>query len=861
MRLTYFKTKNPLSKIPFSPYEDLTFDFETIDVEVDELFRIMVSEFVLNIPLRKSLKRVRRLKSTLNPHCCEKLSYLIIDINNIRDKDSQIKILRYFKDYKCIFGESRSNNNIDNFNLRGILCIEPISIQNLKILADQLKSDLARLGDLDVSTAKIGSVSAPIRRYNVLLESNSKLYKYKYAPNTLKFMDIKVDSKKLTSLSDLCLQAFCSLGFRVTGKSEGCLFFTHSSHLFNEKFYWFENSPFVMHCQCDESRSVNIRSAITSLPESRKFLTHSVDYDLKLRGFDESIHTLKKDKKVLDIDNDIAKTVDRFLNSKDSLYAIRSPMGTGKGTIIKYIIKVAQEMDMRVLVCTNRVSLAHENAEKYNLKIYNDYNYVVNDSVVVQFDSLHMYDMCKFDLIIFDEFISLLLHSRNNITKVVKNVVNFYAALNKKVVIADAFLTGYESCFFKRWRETFLLDNMYRDDTSLYEYEDFNSFVRSVIITAKNNKVTVSSTSKKMLLAFKDALSATGKKVLVLTSDTPQALKETIYNGFKNNTSTYDALLYTPTLTVGVSNMNDVYYHFHYDCSSSCDVISSLQMIKRTRKAKEIHYYIKGRTQYLKTDYNDIKDEYMRNISSDACFLEYDDYGGLRLSLVGSNLVKVDVLRNILEVNHKDSFNYLLKYQFGGARNIVSYKFDANMLLPYIREGKKRDDAFMEECLEDYMDLIGLQGDKVNITECNVGVFNILSDLSAYIRKDTPDDVRYEILEYSLRHNEYLRKMLRYKVVMSFQNGTLSRDDIARIITSNIIGDADEVLYWNLFLGFESDLDREYPLKVVKSNSKLRRILEGCGYGVRVINGVKKYCVSAEVEKYVGYIRDDRFKS
>ena len=63
----------------------------------------------------------------------------------------------------------------------------------------------------------------------------------------------------------------------------------------------------------------------------------------------------------------------------------------------------------------------------------------------------------------------------------------------------------------------------------------------------------------------------------------------------KKDHDKFDVLLYSPTLTVGVSNLNNVKDHFHYDSSMSSDVISSLQMIKRSRKAQRIHLLIKPR--------------------------------------------------------------------------------------------------------------------------------------------------------------------------------------------------------------------------------------------------------------------------
>ena len=72
--------------------------------------------------------------------------------------------------------------------------------------------------------------------------------------------------------------------------------------------------------------------------------------------------------------------------------------------------------DMRVLIITNRISVAQDFSNKYSIKLYNKDKYNVGDSVVVQYDSLWKYNIKNFDIIIMDEFISLMLHSRNNIS-------------------------------------------------------------------------------------------------------------------------------------------------------------------------------------------------------------------------------------------------------------------------------------------------------------------------------------------------------------------------------------------------------------------------------------------------------------
>ena len=67
-----------------------------------------------------------------------------------------------------------------------------------------------------------------------------------------------------------------------------------------------------------------------------------------------------------------------------------------------------------------------------------------------------------------------------------------------------------------------------------------------------------------------------------------------VYDLFsKKDHDKFQVVIYSPTLTVGVSNLNNVVHHFHYDSGNSCDVISSIQMIKRSRYAKYIHLYLK----------------------------------------------------------------------------------------------------------------------------------------------------------------------------------------------------------------------------------------------------------------------------
>ena len=56
-------------------------------------------------------------------------------------------------------------------------------------------------------------------------------------------------------------------------------------------------------------------------------------------------------------------------------------------------------------------------------------------------------------------------------------------------------------------------------------------------------------------------------------------VKKLIYELFNEKYhNKYDVILFSPTITVGISIMNNVTHSFHYDEGKSVDTISSIQM-------------------------------------------------------------------------------------------------------------------------------------------------------------------------------------------------------------------------------------------------------------------------------------------
>lgn len=122
--ITVFNAQKSTSKAPISPYGDNTFVFETYKAETNlSMYSVMVSHYILNIPLAKLEKPVRtfRRKTNLEPFYESCVTYFILDIDKVKSEFDKQEILNYFKDFKCILGESKSYNGFDNFNMKGIL--------------------------------------------------------------------------------------------------------------------------------------------------------------------------------------------------------------------------------------------------------------------------------------------------------------------------------------------------------------------------------------------------------------------------------------------------------------------------------------------------------------------------------------------------------------------------------------------------------------------------------------------------------------------------------------------------------------------------------------------------------------------
>lgn len=728
MKITIFGTASKNEKFAKSPYDDNSFIFETIEVQTTyQAFQLLVNNFCLNITLDlKGPSKSRRLKTDLEPHIIKTFDHLLFDFE-CRSEFNKNMALDYFKSTQCTIGQSRSYDGVNNFNLKGIIKTAPMSLKELKVLQAKIQKELSEYGKYTTDTLRITYYTAPLNKDNILLDNPNGSVLMPIGTNVTDYYNnIDLDCKfNITSkeTTEICKTIFKNLGFILVDiNANGSIKYTKDS----EDYIWYPNNPYIMN-HTESYMSVNIwKEAIKYEPTFD--ITPYIDYKADI----------VVDRNFTEIKSELDSIVESFLFKHNGALTLRAPMGSGKTTFIDRIIEYALEQDFKIAIITNRVTLAEDYKRKYEKFLYyKDYTDAIkardssntkdsNDisgeeairiiqnydssniasntsntssgtktkkpkivrskgkSLICQYDSFRHFALDDYDLIILDEFMSLLMHTRSALNSKTENLIKFYTALNKKVVVADAFLSKY------------IVDNMFtkplnvvsytKNNTELYSCNDSNTFY-TLIKNAldSNKKITISTTSIKVVRVVEEICKKLNKKIVVFNKEIEEKDKNIIYDKIRSKEAPdCDVFIYTPVLTVGVNILNDVDVHFHYDSASSTDVISSLQMLGRARFAKKIIYYVMNKKynacinyDLLKTtvekkpkehtdDSKDRNVEYKRGTVKNLLYhfqvppgKDYQE-----LSHIGKACLKVDVFNNMTLCDYKKSFDILLSFNF-----------------------------------------------------------------------------------------------------------------------------------------------------------------------------------------------------
>jgi hypothetical protein len=884
------------TKIPFSNYEDGTFIFVNKKFStLEESYKFIQANYSLSVPLDISEPiKIHKDRKSLEKYSSTNISNITILLTEIKSQFEVEEVLSHFKlkNYACVIGRAYSYNDKDDYSLQVILKVDfTYNEETIKNALIVLQAELGEICRVDLYNASITSVQPPSNNNKILLinEEGKILKNEEVAP-------VLSPKHKMISFNDefvdLCLEYFRELGFHTsTAKAKGNAipFYRKFKNSTKKGFYWFLDNPLVMNHK-DRNFSVSIYHLIKNTKVGKEYLKNKTkEEQAKQLIKPDNIKKYKKylttNERYLDFTKlNKVKLIDDFLQSDKGVFKLKSPMGTAKSEGIALTIKKAHERGEKVILVSNRISVAKDFADKYSLLLYQDPESINStDSIVVQYDSLHKYDLSNYDIAIFDEYISLLLHHRSNLnTNSNINAVKFkILSDNKRVLIADAFLTGYDNEFFED-REIFFLNNEYKDEVSLYDYEDREYFIYSLIEESKKIKegehISASFTSLNMIKLVEYELKKAGIKVISLTSDTPELTKELIYKKFQEKShSSFEVILFTPTLTVGVSNLNNVLSHWHYDSSMGADVISSLQMIKRSRTAKEIHYYIQSRQNHYDTNLESLNVNAQRNISKyynnkDKTLLVDIDYetGKLVLTDLAKYINKIEVFYNILANNHANAFRLLLDYQFKDNPNLINKKaknFNIKEKTENIKNKIREDNI---KLLEEYSSLEWTEEElnylrrKISEKTPEEQAKLIMGDIQSKFKKEIPKKKLLELAKIEIEtNNKFIQNVYNTKLVMQSNSSEYSKYELSKAISTDIstLQNKTHINFLESLLKFDDNIlatayskndIRRINSEIYDGKRKFLKFIQNMGYEYNT--KTKKYEADVRVFSYLDYL-------
>ena len=890
------------TKIAMSPYEDGSFIFVNKSLnslkeilQFSEKNHILSRHLELSEPIRKD-----KNKNTLKEHLPQNINCIIFNLTEIYTNYQMQEVIDFFdkKNFACLLSNSTDYDGKKIFSLQCILKVNFIpDEETIKNSLMVLQSELQELARIDLYSSSITSIQPPLgkskifhSRENGNILKNSDIRPVLSTKHNEKYLNISINSEFI----ELCLQQFSLLGFHAsTSKAndkKALKFYRKYENNTQRGYTFYLDNPLIMFHK-DKNKQVSIYHLIKNTAEGKEWLKNKTkEEQAKQLIKDADINVYKQyysvNEQYLDFTkHNKKKMIQEFLNSEKGVFKMKSPMGSAKSNGIELIINETHKRGEKVILVSNRISVAKDFMDKYKDMIFYQDPFAQDGdkSLIVQYDSLHKFKLSNYDVVIFDEYVSLLLHHRSNLSDNSNiNAVMFnILSSTKRVVIADAFLTGYELTFFEN-RDIWFLDNKYKDNVKLFDYEQREFFITELIYNAQllkeNEHISASFTSLNIIKLVEYELRKAKVKVIALTSETAETTRDIIYRKFKEEEhSAFQVILYTPTLTVGVSNLNNIVSHWHYDSSMGADVISSLQMIKRSRKAKEIHYFIQSRQNHFDTNLDSLNTNAQRNISKyytgkDKTLLVEMDYatGEMALTPLAKYINKIEVFYNILANNHANAFRLLLSYQFKEDPILVQnidhdYNIKENLdkIKKRIRDNNiKILDEFSEvEYTEEELNIIK---NKISKKTPEERVQLMLKNTQDKFSKKIPRTKLKELTKLELESNgDFIQTIKNVHTVQKIDSANYSKYEISEAVSSDIssLQSKKHIRFLENLIRFDGNvLDtsysklqvNEYNQNLYEGKKKFEKFLKDLGY--KWDKKTKTYNADVRVYNYISYI-------
>lgn len=688
---TIFRPSHTKGKIPLSNNDE--FDFRNVLVDFKDVHNLFKNNFVLSRPLIKetTAKRNSSLSDIYSTSC----GYCVLDFDDIYYEEDALSIVEYFKNnnFSANLFKSRSYGLFDEtiqaykYNLKGILLIETESTKTMsQAHLNFISNMLEGLCTMDFSSTSVASYQAPSfnseQMYFNIGECVPEELLRDYIPKAPQKMDYEFNEEttkwfwgnmitKYNATPKGTINSNGTMNISLPSEKK-----TSFSYFWNPNFPWKIQHPNV-------SKSIDMFSDFIQSELGKSFIKEKNME--RFRNYFSSIGanlTLSQCSRYMEVSKDVS---DVLAMEANTVLLVKGIMGGGKSNVVEEYSK----SNRKILYITMRKTLSYDMLEKYEAKHYIEHlgeaknRYRQGDSLIVQIDSLHKINTDFFDTVVIDEFESLCLYTQSNMVKssnYVKNMKLLYKLFesNKKFIIMDTFLNDFSINMYFPNKRKILLENSYKDASMVYVYTVKETFINVLEHKAKTKDVdeviTCSFGTLNDLYATKELLERHALKVVVMDAETSEESKKLMSKLFKEDKVVYDVVLYSPTITVGISILNNVKHHFHYDSGKSVDPISSIQMLKRSRKATSIHACIEGDKIVQKTFDLEILNERTKTklskLDFDTTDIVFYNSDTNDISELGKFVNKFIAHKNFYENNHRQTCMFMLGVQFSDIRLI-----------------------------------------------------------------------------------------------------------------------------------------------------------------------------------------------
>ncbi len=304
----------------------------------------------------------------------------------------------------------------------------------------------------------------------------------------------------------------------------------------------------------------------------------------------------------------------------DNFIFLNAQMGTGKTYQMLDFIKKHKHESWCLF--STRISYTDEILillKKYGFKAYYDKQIkkhtdskIIEERLVLQFESLFKMGKCKFDNIVIDEATSFFFqcYAKTNKNKLTINQKKLFTMFNnaKRVFLLDAYVLEPIFNFYNELcgNKLRLVRNNYMNPRGRFKFHKFAQFdstyeyvkqITSELL--EGGKIVVPTGSKKFGKEIVKTINVCIDSPLTLDTDKEIFVntKVQLYeesNRFPHDVRAndefqkYDLVIYTPTITAGVDFSVEDYFDtmFVYSTNSTIDALSLVQMIGRVRYVK-----------------------------------------------------------------------------------------------------------------------------------------------------------------------------------------------------------------------------------------------------------------------------------